>query len=87
MSFLFYFNNFHNQKVKPYDKTTQFFVGLYCQAQKGHRTSQWGGGGLFSISRAGGGHPEDSGPVSQTKRLHKSRGPLVLRGLSEFTLV
>ncbi len=46
-----------------------------------------GGGGVFSISWAGGGQPEDSGPVSQTKRLHKSRGTVVLHGLSEFTLV
>jgi len=46
-----------------------------------------GGGGLFNISRAGGGNPEDSGSVSQTKRLHKSNGTLVLGGLSEFTLL
>jgi hypothetical protein len=35
--FLFYSNNFHSQKVKP------FSAGLHCQAQKGRRTELDGG--------------------------------------------
>jgi hypothetical protein len=60
-----------------------------CAGQSlwGERGGRGGGGVLINISRARGGNPEDSGPVSQTKRLHKSSGTLVLGGLSEFTLV
>ncbi len=41
--FLSYFNNFHNQKVKPCSRTARFSAGLHCQAQKGRRTVLDGG--------------------------------------------
>jgi hypothetical protein len=44
MSFLFYLNNFHSQKVKPCGRTTRFSAGLHCQARKGHRKVLDGGG-------------------------------------------
>jgi len=35
--FLFYFNKFHSQNVKPCGRTTRFSA-LYCQGQKGRLT-------------------------------------------------
>jgi len=48
--FLFYFNNFHSQNVKPCGRTTRFSA-LHWQGQKGHLTVlDLGGGGWYLAS-------------------------------------